>query len=943
MSKITKIVRQLNLTVTDLKKIKMIIRVKLFFILISAIGVILSQAQTIQINQTIGPAIEQYTSKDSITYSLDELPLFSFRWQDSLIFSDGNEGMHYSDSLYFYIDTTLYGTIVLDSLFTQGTKFQVSISNNTYDTISIENFVPFGQTDKNIYITSDGPWSLAKAKLFLPGKEPLGVILPDNAWEMGYGSYQVDDNLSICAIARRTAVINGTKKRYESFIYPGGSVKYDMYIEEFTGEWQNGLKKMFQEKYLFDLETFNDTLYNREDLSWIRNAYLMVLQFAWDHKFYDQLSNGYHFEEFIHEGENLFGGYDVFGIWPTWPTLGVDQRNQWDLYRDLPGGLKKLRELSHYAKNNGTRFFISYNPWDQNTREENPYDGLAKLIKETDADGVVIDTRGSSSYELQHTADSIKPGVIMYSEGMAIPADMPGIVSGRVHDAIYMSPPLNLNKLIKPDFAIFRVCQLNEGRLHREVAISLFNGYGIELNTFVPGKPDWMQEELKYLGKTIKILRENSTTFTSYQWTPLIPTLKDKIWVNEFPTKSKTLYTVFSLIPEGFTGPLFEAENNNTYHYVSLWHHKELTPVNKGDKAFIPCLTLPFDKSYLDTRREANVDCIAKFKKTLVVNKVNDSVFIDSKSGDSILVWAGDPTYSDNPESYSEWPFSINLYKFFDRHASKFVIQLFEKNEIIDERIIHIDPNKPRLISNLIKTTPALSTPDGMVEIPEADFIQVVRIERSFIPYPEYDTLTPVHIKQFYIDKYPVTNNQFYDFLESTGYQPADQTNFIKHWENGKYPRKLKNYPVVYISYEDAQAYAKWAGKRLPAEVEWQYSAQGLDGRIYPWGNKMEENRCNTGRDKLTSVIEYPEGASPFGTLDMVGNIWQLTNDVYDNGSYYFVIMRGGSYYNPTASWWYVKGGPQPLNNSQMLLLVSPGFERNATVGFRCVKDAVND
>jgi formylglycine-generating enzyme required for sulfatase activity len=102
----------------------------------------------------------------------------------------------------------------------------------------------------------------------------------------------------------------------------------------------------------------------------------------------------------------------------------------------------------------------------------------------------------------------------------------------------------------------------------------------------------------------------------------------------------------------------------------------------------------------------------------------------------------------------------------------------------------------------------------------------------------------------------------------------------------------------------------------------------------------MDSTKCNIGNDKLASVVEYPEGLSPFGVFDLVGNVWQLTNDVYDNGSYYFIIMRGGSFYNPTSSWWYVKGGPQPMNKTQMLLRVSPSFERNATVGFRCVKDA---
>ena len=87
-------------------------------------------------------------------------------------------------------------------------------------------------------------------------------------------------------------------------------------------------------------------------------------------------------------------------------------------------------------------------------------------MRKLDADGVVLDTWGQSSREFQGAADRVKPGIIMFSEGMAVPKDMPGIVAGRVHDAIYMPPPLNLNKLIKPDFAIYRVIQVAEGRIH---------------------------------------------------------------------------------------------------------------------------------------------------------------------------------------------------------------------------------------------------------------------------------------------------------------------------------------------------------------------------------------------------------------------------------------------------------------------------------------------
>ena len=169
---------------------------------------------------------------------------------------------------------------------------------------------------------------------------------------------------------------------------------------------------------------------------------------------------------FLKREAELFGYTDVFGIWPTWPRLGLDQRNQWDLYRDLPGGTAQLRNFVRMSRLSGTRFFIAYNPWDNSTRKEDHYRGMAQLIAETDADGVVLDTRGSSSYELQAAADSVRKGVVMYSEGMAITKDMPGIISGRVHNAIFLSPELNLNKLIKPDFSIFRVCDVGEDLIH---------------------------------------------------------------------------------------------------------------------------------------------------------------------------------------------------------------------------------------------------------------------------------------------------------------------------------------------------------------------------------------------------------------------------------------------------------------------------------------------
>jgi len=901
-------------------------------------------AQYVQIDTTQGFVINKFIDTDDNEINLTfPVPLFSCLINDSLYSSKNIVWDDTTNMFHFTKNKKLNVSFIIDSLFSPGNKTVITLSNNTNDTVIIENLIPFGQSEDKIYITGTGPWALARTKLFRPGLVPVGVILPDNAWEMGYSSFEPNEEKSLCAIARRKEVENGKKRRYKTLLYPNGKVNYEIYLDEFSGEWQNGLKLMFRERYLYDLEEFDDSLYEREDLDWIRHDYLMILQFAWDHKFYDQQSGGYNFKEFLEAGKELFGGYHVFGIWPTWPTLGVDQRNQWDLYGDLPGGLDKLKELSQWAKQNGTKFFIAYNSWDKSTRNEDPYKGMARLIQAVDADGVVLDCKGSSSTELQRAADSIKPGVIMYSEGMAVAKDMPGIISGRVHDAIYMPPPLNLNKLIKPNFAIFRVCQLSQGKIHREVAISFFNGYGTELNTFAPGRPEWMEEELKYLGRTTKILRENTEAFNSYEWTPLIPTLKDSIWVNKFPAKNKTLYTVYSLIAEGYSSPLFEINPDSNSHYISLWHHRELIPDSIGGITYIPVTTKAFDKSFLGTRSEGNVDCVAEFPNLLDVKLVIDSLFIDATSGDKIIIWAGNPSYEALYFEFNKFPLNLKLYDLFGRYEGKFVIQLFKENELSDERVVFIKPGTPRLISKVNRTEPPVKPPSGMVEVPGGNFNFKIDMGWNFIPFPEYDSLKKQNIRKFYMDKYPVTNNQFYDFIESTGYLPQDTTNFLKHWTDGKYPKGKKNYPVVYVSYEDAQAYAKWAGKRLPTEIEWQYAAQGTDNRLYPWGNEMDSTKCNVGLNELTSVNKFPDGVSPFGVANMVGNVWQLTNDIYDNGSYYFIIMRGGSYYNPTSSWWYVKGGPQPLNKTQMLLRVSPGFERNATVGFRCVKDMNNE
>jgi len=258
--------------------------------------------------------------------------------------------------------------------------------------------------------------------------------------------------------------------------------------------------------------------------------------------------------------------------------------------------------------------------------------------------------------------------------------------------------------------------------------------------------------------------------------------------------------------------------------------------------------------------------------------------------------------------------------------------------------------------ASLVKAGPVSAAPDGMVRIPGGAFlfkVEGIEIEGSNGPdvdvqYRWEDTPRRYHehvveLKPFFMDKYPVTNEEFKRFLDATHYAPKDALNFLKDWSGGSYPAGWGKKPVTWVSLEDARAYAAWAGKRLPREWEWQYAAQGAELRVYPWGDSWKDDavpvpdksRKMRGPD---DVDAHPGGASPFGVMDMVGNVWQWT-DEYSDKHTRAAILRGGEYYRPQGSIWYF---PQAYRNDQhgKLLLMAPSYDRSGGVGFRCVQDA---
>lgn len=212
--------------------------------------------------------------------------------------------------------------------------------------------------------------------------------------------------------------------------------------------------------------------------------------------------------------------------------------------------------------------------------------------------------------------------------------------------------------------------------------------------------------------------------------------------------------------------------------------------------------------------------------------------------------------------------------------------------------------------------------PDGkeMVCIPSGEFIYGVNRASFFL-------------EEFWIDKTPVTNAEYKRFIDANPDHPvpfSDEKEALPYnWEKERrtYPKGMEKHPVVLVNLYDVQSYAKWAGKRLASEQEWEKAARGVDGRTYPWGRIWQMSACNTsefGANGTTPVGKFsPAGDSPYGCVDMSGNVWEWTASEYGEST---VVVRGGSWRNSHLDvWCTMRAGnaPKTLANHIGFRLVS--------------------
>jgi iron(II)-dependent oxidoreductase len=679
------------------------------------------------------------------------------------------------------------------------------------------------------------------------------------------------------------------------------------------GAWEGGSAPCSQsehESWLADIRHWREerririgyqgSRYDLPAFKWTQSSFFQPQMMAEDRYFYDPVAHRYTVDRYLDDLEKRYGGIDAVLIWPTYPNMGIDNRNQHDLIRSMPGGVPGVRQMVADFHRRGVRVLFPMMMWDQGTRDPGVSwpDAIASLMAEIGADGINGDTQDGVPLAFSVAADKIGHPLVFEPEGGPSDEALAWNVMTWGQYQFPFVPMVDKYKWLETRHMVNISHRWNRDKTD-DLQFAFFNGVGWESWENIWGIWNGITpRDAEATRRVATIERAVAPFLVSADWEPMAPMLRYGVYASRWPLGQQAVWTIVNRNEYDVDGPQIDLAAEDGIRYFDLYHGVELKPV----------------------KSQAGRNVL--------------SFHIEAHGYGALLVSQATP----------------------DSGIQKLMSKMKELSATPLSAYSHEWKTVPQQIVPIASVKPPAASPVDMVKIPEADFdfrVSGIEIEGLNdigvdVQYPWEDSARrthdhPMHLKSFWIDKYPVTNAQFKKFLDATHYHPKDDLNFLQDWSGGTYPAGWDNKPVTWVSLDDAREYAAWAGKRLPHEWEWQYAAQGTDGRTYPWGSAWDaaavpapdKGRTMRGPD---AVDAHPQGASPFGVMDLVGNVWQWTEEFQDEHTR-GGILRGGSYYQPQGSIWYF---PQAykLGEHGKLLMMAPSMDRSGGLGFRCAQDA---
>ena len=423
--------------------------------------------------------------------------------------------------------------------------------------------------------------------------------------------------------------------------------------------------------------------YRRQDLQWYSEQFVQHFTFLYGREILDLERGEFNVDRFLEEGERDFGGYDGFLIWGVYPRIGVDERTQWDFYDDLPGGRQGLKQISERARQRGVRFFVPYKPWDKSARlhhRSTPPDEeeLARLIVDTAADGVFLDTMDMINATFRQAIDNLKSGVVFCSEGRA-EGKAREIITGSwdqsPHRDWYQGnwsasretmPMTDLWRFVLPEHRLFVINRhsMADDRM-RITQRGFFNGMGWVVWQDIFGLTlPYTPAEAALLKQCRTIFRENLQAVNSPAPTPLVETEAAGVFANEFPAENKRMWTFYNENETPVSGAVLKIQPRDGCHYVDVWNQKEAT---LQDGQFVALQMEPHQ-----------VGCVVEYPRLLEVSA--SSVFIAGRaveSGWEIAIQQG--------ESLIKYPAASQLAFVSGKYPRRTVIKLLVGGEVLDQ------------------------------------------------------------------------------------------------------------------------------------------------------------------------------------------------------------------------------------------------------------------
>jgi hypothetical protein len=585
---------------------------------------------------------------------------------------------------------------------------------------------------------------------------------------------------------------------------------------------------------------------------------------TWDTDLLDPRQATFHCERFVERGARELGGYDAIILWGAYPRIGFDDRNQLDYYRELPGGIRALRDLVRRFHAFDIRVLMPFNPWDEGTRREPRPDieAFLDLIGHIEADGLYLDTLSQLGPVSDDIARELEQIVVESERSLPLKRVEDHQMSWGQGFEDSVAPGVLRNKWFERRHMVHMVDRWATDHT-AEIHTAWMNGAGIVVweNVFGAWR-GWSGRDKSLLRSMLPIQRRFSQHFVHGDWTPLVPTA-GPVYASTWRFEGTRLWTYVNRESQAVEGPLIRTDEPADRVYFDLIRGTRIEPTP-------------------DARGHVLEGCA----EARAIGAIVES---DSES-------AGE------------------LHQFLDKQRDLYELATWRHR--LPRRRTRV-VRAPRVVGQTV--------PDSMKGVSgfrgtmtstfrerecgtyqdhpfDTDYdLYLFDPDERFDLYSSYTR--EVELGPYALDIAPVTNDDYFRFVQDSGYQPTHGANYLRHWSGAAPPTDIGCDPVVYVDLDDARTYARWAGKRLPTEEEWQHVIQT---------NQLSEGSVR---------------------------VWNWTESEQTDGSTRWCILKGGSTYQALGSIWYADGGPQDPAFSAKYILIWAGLDRTATIGFRCALD----